>query len=83
MSIEVDIFGLIEIFFVCYIVVQSWLIKNSEAEVIMMKYFIVCVIAARCFFFDECLNEEITGGILRPKSGKGLDQYFESHTGKY
>ena len=41
MSIEVDIFGLREIFFVCYIVVQSWLIKNSEAEVIMMKYFIV------------------------------------------
>lgn len=51
----------VEFYFLCCIIVQSWLIISSNAIFIIMKIFIVwilaCVIPASYYFFDECLEE--------------------------
>ena len=51
----------VEFYFLCCIIVQSWLIIRSNAIFIIMKIFIVwilaCVIPASYYFFDECLEE--------------------------
>ena len=58
-----------EFYFLCCIIVQSWLIISSNAIFIIMKIFTVwilaCVIPASCYFF-ECL-EEISVGLLWQK----------------
>ena len=60
----------VEFYFLCCIIVQSWLIISSNAIFITMKIFTVwilaCVIPASCYFFDECL-EEISVGLLWQK----------------
>ena len=41
----------------------------------------VCVIPARCFFLDECLNEETSGGIFWKKNRiNQLFLFFRQHT---
>ena len=70
----------------CCIVVQSWLIKKNQYYTIIMEYFIVwvvvCVIPACCFFLDECLNEETSGGIFGKKKKwmNRLFLFFHQHT---
>ena len=60
----------VEFYFLCCIIVQSWLIISSNAIFIIMKIFTVwilaCVIPASYYFFDECL-EEISVGLLWEK----------------
>ena len=51
--------------------------QKNQYYTIIMKYFIVwvvvCVIPACCFFLDECLNEETSGGIFGKKKSEWID----------
>ena len=75
--VEVDILGLSEIF--CFVLHSCSIMidQKNQYYTIIMKYFIVwvvvCVIPACCFFLDECLNEETSGGIFGKKKSEWID----------
>ena len=84
--VEVDILGLSEIF--CFVLHSCSIMidQKNQYSTIIMKYFIVwvvvCVIPACCFFLDECLNEETSGGIFGKKKKwmNRLFLFFHQHT---
>ena len=81
--VEVDILGLSEIF--CFVLHSCSIVidQKNQYYTIIMEYFIVwvvvCVIPACCFFLDECLNEETSGGIFgKKKVNESIVSVFSS-----